>query len=306
MTDYTRNNHLEYSIGGRKFGYRSNSVEKFKVTVGPIDPDIYRTSSWREELKKTADSVYKEFGQDLVVFLSGGTDSEIVLRNFLEIGIKPRCAVIKFENNYNEIDVSQAIDIAKELDVKLDILDFNVKDFYYSGEADEFGQELQCTQVTYLTVYKNILKYGAPAIMGGELLSQKKIEKNNSYWYYCFRENEDASAMRFSEKFNIPLVNEWFSYTPEMMLYWFEFPYIKKLFNNEFFYKLSSVSTKNYSLKMLYPEIIKKKKTHGFEKLLGFNFEAYRSLGRNQIKRVEPSLDGIEITKIIEMLRGKE
>lgn len=305
MTNYTKDNHLTYTIGNRLFGYRESSIEKYNVSIGQIDQDVYRESSWRGELKKTADTVYKEFGKDLVVFLSGGTDSEIVVRNFLEIGIKPTCAVIRFRGGYNSDDVEEAAIIANDLDLDLIYLDFDVLDFFYSGEAEEFGREVQCCQVTYLTVYKNILKLGRPAIMGGELLLSKKIELRNTFWYYTFREIEDASAMRFSSKYKIPLVNEWFSYTPEMMLYYLEHPKIRELLSNRKEYKLSSVSSKNKILQELYPEIRKKKKSHGFERLRAFNFEAYSTLGRlSLIRRLESSLDGIKINQVYAMLKG--
>jgi len=304
-TNFTNNNHLSYSIGNQEFGYRSNGFEKFTVKVGSIDKDHYNSSSYVRELHRTADLVYNEFGKEMIVFLSGGTDSEIVVRNFLDIGIKPECVAIRFKDDYNLPDILEAVEIAKELDLKLHIIDFDVKDFYYSGQAIDFGKEIQCTQVTYLMVYHNILKMGRPAVMGGEALMTRGISPQGTNWYYTFRENEDASAMRFSLKYNLPLVNEWFSYTPELLLYYLEDVEIQKLVAEKYNYKLSSVSTKNGILRRLYPSIRPKIKTHGFERLLGFNYEAYKGIGANQIKRLEPSLDGIPMQQILLMLRGE-
>ena len=303
--NYTRNNHLYYTIGGRKFGHRLLPYEKYEVFSGQVDPDVYKKSSWRKELKKTAKTVSKEYGKDLVLFLSGGTDSEIVLRNFLEVGVKPRCAVIKFADGYNAPDVAEAEDLAASLDVKLDVLDFDVKDFYRSGEAKQFADEIDCSQVTYLMVYHQIKKLGAPAVMGGEQLLRRHVNKEGSFWYHCFRENEDASAMRFSEKFNIPIVNEWFSYTPEMMLYYLEDPDIQTLVTDRYNYKLASVSSKNAILKRLYPEIRVRRKTHGFERLLGFNTEVYRKLKIGHVPRLVGCIDGIEINQLIKHLKGE-
>lgn len=302
--NFTHNNHLKYSIGGREWGHRLSSHEKFTLSVGKIDHDHYRTSNYLEELKRTADLVYRDLGKDFALFLSGGTDSEIVARNFLSIGIKPQCYVIKFKDDYNITDVNEAIDLAKELDVPLSIIDFDVKDFFYSGNAAEFGQKVQCTQITYLMVYYCILKLGLPAVMGGEVLLKRNINTDPSTWYYCIRENEDCSAMRFSNMYNVPLVNEWFSYTPELLLYYLEDQDITSLVTNRFNYKLTSVSSKNAILKRLVPDIRVRKKTHGFEKLLGFNFEAYRTISRNQILRLESSIDGIEINSAIASLKG--
>lgn len=304
--NFTYNNHLTYSIGDRLFGHRETPYEKFKVNVGKIDIDYYKTSNWLQEQYKTADSIYKEFGKDLVVMFSGGTDSEIVLRSFLKIGIVPRCCFINFTGDYNVEDKIIAQQICKELDVKLEILDFDVKEFYYSGQAAEFAESLQCRQIAYLTVYYNILKLQMPAVMGGEMLMRRHVYHNGSQWYYVIRENEDGSAMRFTLKYNIPLVNEWFSYTPEMIAYYLEDPQIRSLITEKYNYKLTSVSSKNQILQRLFPNLVNKVKTHGYEKLMGFNGETYRSLYLTHPKRLEYSLDGIFIDDLKKQLYGED
>ena len=306
MTNFTQNNHLVYTVGDVAYGYRQSSIDKFLVRVGAVDPEHYAKSNFESELRRTADSIYQEFGKEFVVFLSGGTDSEIVVRNFLSIGVKPRCVTIKFKDGYNEDDVASAEKIALELGLDLEIIDFDVIDFFDSGQALSFGHELQCTQITYIMVYYNIMKLSTPAVMGGELLLTRNVTKDTSYWYYTFRENEDASAMRFTNKYNIPLVNEYFSYTPELMLYYLEHPSIVSLVNDKYNYKLSSVSSKNAILKSLCPYVTEKKKSHGFESLLAFNHTAYKDIGVDQIKRLEPSLDGIAYDDVIKQLRASQ
>lgn len=304
--NYTHLNHLQYSIGNNLFGYRNTSTESYKVKLGIIDPERYKASSYVNELHRTAELVRKDLGKDLVLFLSGGSDSEIVLRNFIHNGFKPRCVVLKFENGLNAGEVEEAKAIANELDVKLEVIDFNVHEFYYSGEAKEFGNKIQCTQLTYNMVYKSVLALGAPAVMGGELLLTRQVNANDSYWYYTFRENEDASAMRFSNLYNIPLVNEWFTYTPELALYYLEHPGIKSLVTDRLNYKLTSASSKNVILKELYPSLRNKKKNHGFEQLIAFNLMAYKDIGADQVKRLEFSLDGIEYNQAVKQLRGED
>ncbi len=302
--DFTYNNHLKYSIGGKEFGFRKSGVEKYEVNVGTIDKDYYKKNNYRSELLRITDLVYNDLGKDLVLFLSGGTDSEIVLRNFLEYGVKPRCVIIKFNDGYNASDVREALELTAELGIDLEIIDFDIKDFFYSGEARDFAEKIQCTQITYLMVYYHIYKLGMPAVMGGELLLSRHIDKNSNYWYYTFRENEDASAMRFSNFFNIPLVNEWFSYTPEIMLYFLESKFgVQEMLSDR--YKLTSVSSKNDILRKLYPNVRKKTKTHGFEKLLAFNYECYKDILKDEYKRLEFSLDGIPLDLVLKKLKNE-
>ena len=302
--NFTHNNHLTYTIGDRLFGHRETPYEKYKVNVGQIDHAYYKTSNWLQEQYRTADIIYKEFGKDLVVLFSGGTDSEIVLRAFKHIGITPRAVFIRFTKDYNILDFEIAKSITDELGIELEFIDFDVKEFYRSGEAAEFAAGLQCRQIAYLTVYYNILKMQAPAVMGGEMLLKRHVDQLGSKWYYCIRENEDGSAMRFSTKYNMPLVNEWFSYTPEMMAYYLDHPKIQQLINTRFNYKLASVSSKNAILKSLMPEIVDKVKTHGYEQLMGFNGETYRKLYLTHPRRLESSLDGIFIDDLEKQLYG--
>jgi hypothetical protein len=303
--NFTHQNHLKYSIGGREYGYRETEIDKFEVRLGAVDQDQYRTSSFTNELHRTAQLIQEDLGKDLILFLSGGTDSEIVLRNFIHNGFKPRCAMIAFKGGYNAGEVYEARAIANELKVKLDIIDFDIKDFFFSGEATEFGEQIQSTQITYIMVYHQILKLGAPAVMGGEAGLTRHVSKDRSFWYYAFRENEDASAMRFSLKYNIPLVNEYFSYTPELLLYYLESEGVKNLITEKYNYKLTAASSKNKILASLYPEFRKKPKRHGFESLIAFNGVAYEEIGLNQIPRLEYSLDGVPYEQAIKQLKGE-
>lgn len=302
--NFTKDNHLQYEIDNRKFGFRETPYEKFNVRVGRIDLDHYKKSNWLLEQYITADLIYKEYGKNFALMFSGGTDSEIVLRAFKNIGITPTTFFIKFKNDYNLDDYVVAQSTAAELGIKLNVIDFDVKDFYFSGLAHDFAKNIHCRQIAYLTVYFNILKLQLPAIMGGEMLLRKHVTPSVSKWYYCFRENEDASAMRFSLKYNIPLVNEWFSYTPEMIAYYLEDPKIQWLMTDKN-YKLSSVSSKNEILHRIFPNLKDKVKTHGYEKLMGFNGESYRALYSTHTKRLEFSLDGIFIDDIVHQLYGE-
>jgi len=304
--NFTHNNHLTYSIGGRDFGYRENVTEKFKVDIGSIDKDHYAKSSWLDEQARTADLIYKDYGKDFVVMFSGGTDSEIVLHAFKKIGIKPRAVFIKFVGDYNSSDLELAVQITNGLDIKLEVIPFDILNYYRNGMAHEFAAELQCSQMAYLSVYHHIAKLGVPAVMGGEMLMKRSVKPSGSEWFYCFRENEDASAMRFSNKYHIPLVNEWFSYTPEMMGYYLERPKIQEMLTDKYNGKMTSVSTKNGVLNYLHPGLVKKVKTTGFERLLGFNGESYANLATTFVKRLEPSLDGIYIKDVYKKLFGEE
>lgn len=301
----THNNHLKFSVGGRLYGWRENPIEKFEVKLGAIDWDVYNKGTFTKETSRVARLIKKNLGKDLVVFLSGGTDSESVVRSFVSIGFKPQCAIVKFKNDYNILDVIEAEAICRELDVKLNIIEFDIEDFFYSGEAKEFGIKLQGTQIAYLAVYHNVIKLSCPSVMGGEVLLTRHVEQDRHFWYFHLRENEDGAAWRFNQLYKLPLVSEFFSYTPEVMLYYLEDPDIIKLVNSPNNYKLNSVSIKNSILQRHIPGLRVKKKTHGFENLQAFNISSYKELEHYQIKKLEVGIDGIEYNTAMSMLRGQ-
>ena len=300
--NFTHDNHLKYYVGDRLFGDRQYPHEKFVVKVGKVDKEQYAKSNYIEELYRVANLVVTDIGKDVNVMFSGGTDSEMVLRSLKHVGVNPNVFFIRFTNNYNDTDYREATKIIDDLGLKLNVIDFDVIDFYKSGQALEFATQLQCRQIAYLVVYYNILKLSGPAIMGGELMFQRLPNIYGSKWHYTFRENEDGSAMRFSLKYNIPLVYEWFSYTPEMMAYYLENPKIQSLFNTKYNYKFNSYTSKNEILREYMPEIVCSVKLTGYENLMGFNQDAYLTLYQGNQVRYEPSLDGIYIDDITKQL----
>jgi hypothetical protein len=90
-----------------------------------------------------------------------------------------------------------------------------------------------------------------------------------------------------------------------MMLYYLENPDVQKLITDRFNYKLTSVSSKNSILSKLYPEIKLRKKTTGFERLMGFNSDTYRKLRTHQLNRLTPCLNGISIKNLLLSLKGE-
>ncbi len=304
MTEFTHNNHLKYWIGDRPWGWRESPFEEYRVDIGTIDPQQYNSGTWYTEQLRIAELVTAQFGPQYALFYSGGTDSEIVLRMLLRIGSKPQVFFIRFADDYNVGDYRTAVQVTEQLGVRLNVIETDIIDFYRSGCAAELGGTIQCHQIAYINVLHHIKRLGLPAIMGGEIYLKRRPVEDGSQWYYNFRENEDAAAMRFSIKYGIPLVNEWFSYTPEAVAHTINHPLMQSLVTERFNYKVSSVSSKNNMLVDVLPELSGVTKSHGFERLLNFNTETYYKLAQTHTKRLSGCLDGIPLDRLKSKLLG--
>jgi allantoicase len=103
--------------------------------------------------------------------------------------------------------------------------------------------------------------------MGGEIYLQKHLKpslniNDNQYdWYYIYREDEDAMTYRYAQATGHPLINEVFSYTPELMHAWINSPTVTAL-----------LSSKPQIFSELYPrQTLATTKQHGYERLLMTN-----------------------------------
>jgi hypothetical protein len=184
---------------------------------------------------------------------------------------------LEFPKSLNGEDVAIATNLCRALGVRQEIVTHDVVGFADDPLLTSMSQSLQCSQIAYLSVMRYVHWYeGDTIVMGGEILFQKHWNPATKEpdWYYVYREDEDAMTYRFSQHHSIPVINEYFSYTPELFYSWFNDPLVQEVFTNP--YKLSMVSSKNRILTERYfkPQGIEPATTtkrHGYEQLLAFN-----------------------------------
>jgi len=131
----SENNWYSWSYDDELFG-RQTTGKKFTTQftrfMGPV-------GTFRDELLKAASSTLDHCNDKLVIMFSGGVDSEIMLRAFLEIGAKPEVIIARYENDYNLYDVSYAVTICSILNVDYKIMDFNLQKFY-ENDAERISE----------------------------------------------------------------------------------------------------------------------------------------------------------------------
>jgi hypothetical protein len=287
MLNFTHNNHLKYYFDNDLFGTRTTAYQKYRFEVGKVDTELYQQGNFQSELRRVADLVHHELGNEKVIFLSGGLDSEIVLRTFLDIGIKPRCITFKFENNYNDYEVNAAIETAKLLNVDLEIINFNIFDFYHSGEALAMAKKYSIGLLPYVIFLKVAEQLSAPSVIAGELhLSKYRDDNDKPVWGLRVLEDLDTSHIRFSQDTNIPFIQEWFSYTPELMLHFLETPEIKWLTSTPSYHQ-TILPVKNKIYRRLLPGLSNKIKNSGYDNLKGLFVESAQVFSENMPRRTQ-------------------
>lgn len=227
-----------------------------------------KVGSFKEELLNAAKSTIDCCTGDIVILFSGGVDSEIMLRAFLDIGIIPKVVIIRYENDYNIYDVSYAVTICSILNVPYSILDFNLQNFY-ENDAERISELAQIDRPRALP-YCKILEMidGFPVMGNGDLTPWRTSDNYSTKGTWMMRCWEhDIGWSKFLRHIDKPGIAEWFKWTPGLVLSYLGTNWFNKLVNDEYYGKLGSNSTKIIGYREAYPDLIDRKKQTGFEKI---------------------------------------
>lgn len=201
MFEYTKLNHVKYSFSDNCFLFSHGKCK--------------RHLSWREECKAVARELYDLHGDKLVLLLSGGIDSEVVLHSFMAIGIKPKIVILRYERNLNLHDINYALRICAARQLIPTIIDVNITDFFENKLID-FSKITKCSspQLNLLMFYADNID-GIPILGAGENYLVRKEGKKDIY------DLEEARVIRLYDFFfqkSREAIPAFFQYTPEVMI----------------------------------------------------------------------------------------
>jgi len=199
MFEYTKNNHIQYTF------------DNFSLTHGKA----HSHRSWRDECKNAAMELYDLYGNDLVLLLSGGLDSEVVLHSFLSIGVKPKVIIFKYENNLNLHDINYAYRICAARQIVPIVKEVNVLRFFET-ELPSYAKVsgISSPQLNFL-LYNAFHVDGIPIISAGENYLSRKIGGRE---VYDVEEEKLARMYDFFLAKNRESIPAFFQYTPELMV----------------------------------------------------------------------------------------
>jgi len=84
MYEYTLNNHFKFGYGDKWSMFKDQHTDKWKIQYGKCSPD-WTDEGWKKECIKTA-GIIKDKSDILInICFSGGLDSEIVVRSFMDV-----------------------------------------------------------------------------------------------------------------------------------------------------------------------------------------------------------------------------
>lgn len=248
------------------FGVQQGATE-FSTQFGPVESCIF--GEFKHELQMAAASTLDCYpGLKPSILFSGGSDSELMLRAYLDIGANPDVFIFRYENDSNIYDVSYAITICSMLGIGYKIIDFNLRSFF-ENDAERISELSQIDRPRALPYCKFIEMVDGLPILGASDLTLMRTDsdytKKGNWIVRCWE--HDIGWSKFIRAIEKPAVAEWFKWTPGLVLSVLNTNWCKKLVNDEYYGKLGTNSTKLLGYREAYPDLISRVKKTGFEEV---------------------------------------
>lgn len=259
----SENNWYKWWYGsGSMFGRQTSNLPFNTSYGGGLNGSI---GSFKEEMLTAARSTMDHYsGLKPCVYFSGGLDSELVLRSYLDIGADPIVNIFRFENHINEYDVSYAIVICETLGVKYNIIDFNVKKFF-ENDAESISDIAQIDRPRGLPQLQFLDYTEGFAVLGIGDPRWTRSVKDNTPWILLDQEHDTGWDKYILHK-GMPAIAQWFKWTPELVLAYTETQWFKDLvLNNKWSGREGVTSTKLIGYREAYPDLLERTKKTGME-----------------------------------------
>jgi len=267
MITLSENSWNSWKYDNRALFSRSiNSQEKLIPVYKKMDRNIL---SFKEEALLAAKSTKDHFpDQKLNLFFSGGLDSEIMLKSFLDIGEKPNVFIVRYEDDINLYDVSYAVSICSSLGVDFKIIDMNLKKFFET-DAERVAEEAQCDRPRMLPsmTFADYVDGVSLLSMGDMYWARPHADYSIKAQWVAIELESDFAADRYNILHNRPSVHLWARWSPGMMMAHTKWKWFHRLINDEIKGKLGNSSSKMQGWREEFPNIMNREKVHGFEKI---------------------------------------
>lgn len=261
----SENNWYQWQYGDEPLFGRQTSNLPFNTFYSKSD---VRIGSFKEELQKAAKSTLDHYpGLKPCIFFSGGVDSELILRAYLDIGANPEVYIVRYENDLNIYDVSYAITICTILKVEYNLIDFNLQQFY-ENDAEKIAEDAQIDRPRMLPHIKFTECADGLIIVGHSDIRWYRPHDDytkKATWLAQDFEH-DIGCDKYNILHNRPAIYQWWKWTPGLVISYTQLKWFKQLVNDEIIGKLGLNSSKLLGFREAYPDLITREKQTGFEK----------------------------------------
>jgi hypothetical protein len=278
MFNFCHKNFIKYGWGNQTYGHRTSSDAKFWIKYGRCNTE---PSDFRNECIRAARLIYESTNKKILIHLSGGIDSEIICRAFLEAKLPFEVCIWKFKDDLNYHDIIYAIDFCKKYDIKINEIEIDIIKFIgedmFNIYKDNFCPNWWANIVKYVVEKMDgyqifgdghanfnhdplgIKAHRVPAYIPPVLIPTKYYKSPpvlEAKTYKIIAEGRHYNILPYMDQINKEGCTEFFYYTPELI-----YSYIKDDFIQDW---LKYCKMDNIENDRLYPTVCHVTRNHIF------------------------------------------
>lgn len=314
MVEVTYQHHFKFGYDYKWFTQRTARSQQWTCQYGVAKDKLSIKEANRQAALLIADRA-SSLNKPIFLMLSGGADSEVAARAFIDAGVPFTAAMLEYRLRAtpNKIENQFELDYAKQfvqqyqLPTLVHTMDPEI--FWSSAEFDEIA-EISRTVSPQLAATMQFGRYLSRNHNAVVILGQGEPYLYRQFGSWWFREREMiGSWARFWRLDNIQGTSGFHQYTPEQMLAYITDPIVIELIESDIASTdqvLNNAIIKHKLYQYHYPDsnLINRKKYHGFERLFWQEWTV-----RDRLRLKYPFSDGVytvEYNKMVNCLTGKE
>jgi len=270
--NYTYKDHFKCGWGDGIFNFEGDRTGlRYWCTYGRCER---QPMSFREECVNAARLIFESTDKTILVFFSGGIDSEVVVRSMMEAGVSFEVLIINFwykgKSGLNSHDTAYALDFVKKHNIKYRIYDYDLSDYLktqYTGDMKKYvyprpGRHIIANLTKLLcNEFLCVMGDGEPALMRSRLNGFPDLEGMMIY-----DDTGEVEVLHAVSECNESAVFGFFHYTPELLLAWLLNEDIQNFVKYErAFLNISWISIKPFVYHKFWPDMTPRPKYTGME-----------------------------------------
>lgn len=310
MQFLTHNNHFKFGYNNEWFRFRQSPDDAWTVSYGCCERPV---GDFRAECHATARLIRDSIQEPLALLFSGGADSEVVLRSFVEQKIPIDVVICQFADKLNAFDVDVAITCCEQLGIPYKLVALDILEFLNSGRYLEYADATQirspelCSTMWLADQIDNVPIMGSGECYVVKRVPMSYIDGVSPYdptpWDMYEKELIAGWYRHFMrpghERLAVP---GFFQYTPEIMLSFLQDQRVVDLVHDRVIGKRSTLTSKLGIYQKYFP-LANREKYTGYERL-----SARVTDIRLILRQRYPKANGIFLTEypdLVAMLEGR-
>ena len=271
MFEYTHKNHFRIGYDGEWFNMPEDYHKEMQISYGQCE---YHPESFDQECRKAAKLISgNPLGLLPNLAFSGGVDSEIMIRIFMETQLPFKITILKFENDLNLHDISFAISYCEEHGLDYELMYLDVEKFFESRKLLEIADSTKCISPQISTHIWLLEQMNELPVFGcGEGYIVNSVPDEFSAMappgWKLYESEKQLAMYRYCLQTNKPAVPGFFRYTPALLYTFISNQIVQDLVDGKMTRELSFSDLKLKIYQNWFSGIRPRPKFHGFEKII--------------------------------------